>query len=129
MDAHVALRGVEKVFPASDGNAAVDALGPIDLDFARGEFLAVVGPSGCGKTTLLETLAGLTEPSRGTISFEGRSVAGEVPPGVGVVFQEDASLPWLTVWDNVAFGLRRAGTAAVWSELRGEALKAIGHAA
>jgi NitT/TauT family transport system ATP-binding protein len=112
MGGHVELRGVEKTFPASDGNAAVQALGPIDLDFARGEFVAVVGPSGCGKTTLLETLAGLTPPTAGTIRFEGKPVAGAVPPGVGVVFQEDASLPWLTVWDNVAFGLRRAGHAA-----------------
>jgi NitT/TauT family transport system ATP-binding protein len=109
MAPHVELSGVAKTFPASNGNAAVQALGPIDFEFARGEFVAVVGPSGCGKTTLLEAVAGLTEPSAGTISFEGAAIAGKTPPGVGVVFQEDASLPWLTVWDNVAFGLRRAG--------------------
>jgi NitT/TauT family transport system ATP-binding protein len=117
MTAHVELRGVEKTFPASNGNDAVQALGPIDVDLARGEFLSVVGPSGCGKTTLLETLAGLTTPTGGTITFEGKPIAGNVPPGIGVVFQEDASLPWLTVWDNVAFGLRRAGHAA--EEIRG----------
>jgi NitT/TauT family transport system ATP-binding protein len=109
MRAHVELSGVAKTFPASNGNVAIQALGPIDFEFARGEFVAVVGPSGCGKTTLLETVAGLTEPSAGTITFEGAAIAGRTPPGVGVVFQEDASLPWLTVWDNVAFGLRRAG--------------------
>ena len=55
-------------------------------------------------------LAGLNPPTAGTITFEGKPVAGTVPDGVGVVFQEDASFPWLTVADNVAFGLRRAGT-------------------
>jgi NitT/TauT family transport system ATP-binding protein len=109
MAAHVELRGVTKVFPASNGTGSVHALGPLDLDLARGEFVAIVGPSGCGKTTLLETLAGLTLQSEGSITLDGQKVAGRVPPGVGVVFQEDASLPWLTVWDNVAFGLRRAG--------------------
>ena len=69
----------------------------------------MVGPSGCGKSTLLEVLAGLQQPTAGTVTFEGRAVAGDVPDGVGVVFQEDASFPWLTVWDNTAFGLRRSG--------------------
>jgi len=54
-------------------------------------------------------LAGLSPPTAGKISFEGKPVVGEVPDGIGVVFQEDASFPWLTVRDNVAFGLRRAG--------------------
>jgi NitT/TauT family transport system ATP-binding protein len=109
---HAGLRGVAKSFPASaGGQGVVDALGPVDLELRRGEFLAVVGPSGCGKTTLLEALAGLTRPSSGSIVFEGKPVEDRVPPGVGVVFQEDASLPWLTVWDNVAFGLRRSGAA------------------
>jgi NitT/TauT family transport system ATP-binding protein len=103
---HASLRGVTRVYP---GASAVHALGPIDLDIARGEFFAVVGPSGCGKSTLLDVLAGLSAPSAGTISFEDKPVAGQVPDGIGVVFQEDASFPWLTVRDNVAFGLRRAG--------------------
>ena len=89
----------------------VHALGPVDLDLKRGEFFAIVGPSGCGKSTLLEVLAGLQQPTAGTVTFEGRPVAGEVPDGIGVVFQEDASFPWLTVWDNAAFGLRRSGMA------------------
>jgi NitT/TauT family transport system ATP-binding protein len=90
----------------------VHALGPLDLDVARGEFFSVVGPSGCGKSTLLDVLAGLSAPTTGNVSFEGKPVAGQVPDGVGVVFQEDASFPWLTVHDNVAFGLRRAGMEA-----------------
>ncbi len=88
----------------------VHALGPVDLDLRHGEFFAVVGPSGCGKSTLLEVLAGLQLPTAGAVEFEGRPVHGEVPEGVGVVFQEDASFPWLTVWDNTAFGLHRNGT-------------------
>ena len=107
---HAELRGVSKIFPAAGGQEDVHALGPVDLDLAKGEFVAIVGPSGCGKSTLLEVLAGLTAPSAGSISFEGRPVKGDVPAGIGVVFQEDASLPWLTVWDNIAFGLRRNGT-------------------
>ena len=106
---HASMRGVTRVYP---GAQPVHALGPLDLDIAKGEFFAVVGPSGCGKSTLLDVLAGLSAPSEGTIAFEGKAVAGQVPDGLGVVFQEDASFPWLTVRDNVAFGLRRAGVDA-----------------
>jgi len=109
---HAELGGVTRVYPAAAGHPAVHALGPIDLALRKGEFFAVVGPSGCGKSTLLEVLAGLQAPTAGTATFEGRPVAGEVPDGIGVVFQEDASFPWLTVWDNAAFGLRRAGAPA-----------------
>jgi NitT/TauT family transport system ATP-binding protein len=103
---HAILRGVTRVY--SDV-APVHALGPLDLDLAHGEFFSVVGPSGCGKSTLLDVLAGLSPPTGGSVSFEGKPVVGEVPDGIGVVFQEDASFPWLTVRDNVAFGLRHAG--------------------
>ncbi|MFZ3224693.1 MAG: ABC transporter ATP-binding protein, partial [Xanthobacteraceae bacterium] len=103
-------------YPGAGDHMAVHALGPIDLALHKGEFFAVVGPSGCGKSTFLEVLAGLQQPTAGTVTFEGRAVGGEVPDGVGVVFQEDASFPWLTVWDNAAFGLQRRGTAP--SEVR-----------
>ena len=106
---HASLQGVTRIYPAAAGQQPVHALGPVDLDLRRGEFFAVVGPSGCGKSTLLEVLAGLQPASAGVVTFEGSPVAGEVPDGIGVVFQEDASFPWLTVWDNAAFGLRRAG--------------------
>jgi NitT/TauT family transport system ATP-binding protein len=114
-DVHAELKGVTRVYPAVAGTGAqapVHALGPIDLDLVRGEFFAVVGPSGCGKSTFLEVLAGLQKPSAGSVTFERKPVGGQVPEGIGVVFQEDASFPWLTVWDNVAFGLRRSGIAA-----------------
>ena len=90
----------------------VRALAGIDLRLPRGDFFSVIGPSGCGKSTLLEILAGLVAPTEGSVTFEGHAVAGNVPDGIGVVFQEDASFPWLTVSDNVAFGLRRAGVDA-----------------
>jgi NitT/TauT family transport system ATP-binding protein len=106
---HARLRGVTRVYPAAPGAQPVHALGPLDLDLQRGEFFSVVGPSGCGKSTLLDVLAGLARASEGSVEFEGQPVAGIVPDGVGVVFQQDASFPWLTVYDNAAFGLRRAG--------------------
>jgi NitT/TauT family transport system ATP-binding protein len=105
---HVALRGVTKRFPASAGGPAVHALAPIDLGIRQGEFFAVVGPSGCGKSTLLELIAGLIPATEGQIEFEGRPIETEVPDGIGVVFQEDACFPWLSVRENVAFGLRKA---------------------
>lgn len=107
-EAHVGLRGVTRIFGERNSPKRVHALGPIDLDIPRGQFFSVVGPSGCGKSTLLDVIAGLQEPTDGEVMFEGRRVTG-VPEGIGVVFQEDASFPWLTVCDNVAFGLRRAG--------------------
>jgi NitT/TauT family transport system ATP-binding protein len=103
---HASLRGIVRRY---DGAQPVHALGPIDLDLMPGEFFSVVGPSGCGKSTLLDVLCGLSRPSSGTVSFEGRDLQGAVPDGVGVVFQEDASFPWLNVRNNVAFGLQQAG--------------------
>jgi len=109
LDGQISLRGVTKVFPGHDGHPDVHALGPVDLDIARGVFFTVVGPSGCGKSTLLDVLAGLSPATSGTVTFEGRPLAGGVPDGIGAVFQQDASFFWLNVRDNVAFGLRRRG--------------------
>ena len=103
---HVVLKEVVRRY---DGPPAVHALGPIDLAIPRGEFLSVVGPSGCGKSTLLDVVCGLVRPTSGGVKFEGRELHGEVPEGVGVVFQEDSSMPWLNVRQNVAFGLRTSG--------------------
>jgi NitT/TauT family transport system ATP-binding protein len=108
---HASLSGVTRTYPGAAGHPPVAALGPVSFELRRGEFFGVIGPSGCGKSTLLEVLAGLQVPTAGTVTFEGRPVRAEVPDGVGVVFQEDASFSWLTVWDNTAFGLRRAGMA------------------
>ena len=115
---HARLDGVTRIYPPRAGHGEVHALGPLSVELRTGEFLSVVGPSGCGKSTLLDVLAGLAVPSAGTVEFEGKRVLGEVPDGVGVVFQEDASFPWLSVEDNVAFGLRRAGMEAAETRRR-----------
>jgi NitT/TauT family transport system ATP-binding protein len=103
----VSLRAVTRVFQTE--GRAIHALGPLDLDLRQGEFFAVVGPSGCGKSTLLDLIAALAQPTEGEIAFEGRPIAGRVPEGIGVVFQENACFPWLTVAGNIAFGMRRLG--------------------
>ena len=103
---HLRITEATRIF--GTGSAALHALGPLSFSLARGEFFAVVGPSGCGKSTLLDIVAGLAPPSSGDAWFEGKRITA-VPEGVGVVFQEDASFPWLTVADNIAFGLRRSG--------------------
>ena len=104
------LDRVSKRFSAADP-PAVDGL---SLRVAEGEILALLGPSGCGKTTTLRLIAGLEDPDAGTITLRGQVVAGPgraVPPeerGIGIVFQDYALFPHLTVADNVAFGLPRA---------------------
>ena len=109
-DVHVRLAGITKYFPTSAGGCkGVHALGPISLELGRGEFFSVVGPSGCGKSTLLDIIAGLNTPTDGEASVSGKPVRGQVPADVGVVFQEDSSFPWLTVRENIAFGLKRQG--------------------
>ena len=107
----VVAKGVTRIFKASGtGLDDVHALGPLDLELVEGEFFAVVGPSGCGKSTLLEVIGGLQEATAGEVRFDGTIVQGQVPEGVGIVFQEDASFPWLTVRNNIAFGLRHNRT-------------------
>jgi NitT/TauT family transport system ATP-binding protein len=93
---------------SKDYGPGVKALDQVDLDVQRGEFVSIVGPSGCGKSTLLYMLGGFLQPSAGVLSVDGRPIRG---PGVdrGVVFQEYALFPWLTVFDNIAYGLRQKG--------------------
>ena len=114
---HVVLNEVDRRY---EGPPAVHALGPIDLVLRRGEFFSIVGPSGCGKSTLLDALCGLVRPTSGSVQFEGRELRGEVPDGIGVVFQEDSSMPWLSVRQNVAFGLRTSDLSQKESTERGE---------
>ncbi|MDB5544646.1 MAG: Sulfonate transport system ATP-binding protein [Hyphomicrobiales bacterium] len=80
------------------------ALERIELDVAAGEIVALVGGSGCGKTTLLRMITGLEHPTRGAVSLDGDVIAAP-HPAVGIVFQEARLLPWLTVSENIAFGL------------------------
>src|SRR5690606_27517321 len=88
----------------------VEVLKGIDLDIASGEFVVFVGPSGCGKSTLLRLIAGLEEISSGTLEIGGE-VANEIPPagrGIAMVFQSYALYPHMSVYANMAFGLKRA---------------------
>ncbi len=94
----------------------VRVLQHIDFSIAPGELICLLGPSGCGKTTLLNIVAGFLAPSRGTLRVYGQPV---VKPGPDrcVVFQEDALFPWLTVAENIAFGLKRRRSRAVRAEV------------
>ena len=102
MDAELVLDGLTKRFGPV---AAVDG---VSLEVAPGEFVCVLGPSGCGKTTLLRLIAGFEAPTAGAIYYRGAPVH-HLPPqerNFGIVFQSYALFPHMTVWDNVAFGLR-----------------------
>ena len=101
--AALALRGLRKTF------GRVVAVDDVSLDDASGEFLSLLGPSGCGKSTVLRMVAGLVEPDAGAIVLAGHDITG-VPVhrrNLGLVFQSYALFPHMTVFDNVAFGLRR----------------------
>src|SRR5438309_611766 len=104
-DAFLQIKNVVKEF---DGHRAVDN---VSIDIAKGEVFALLGSSGCGKTTLLRVLAGFETPTSGTITLDGRDLA-DLPPYVrpmNMMFQSYALFPHLSVFDNVAFGLRREG--------------------
>ena len=106
--AGVELRGLGKRYPNG-----VEAVASVDLAVADGEFFAVVGPSGSGKSTLLRLIAGLETPGTGTVAIGGRDVTA-LPPrdrDLAMVFQEAALYPHLSVFDNLAFGLRARGQA------------------
>jgi NitT/TauT family transport system ATP-binding protein len=106
----IQIQGVSRSFGAP-GRAA-PALASVDLDVAERELVCLLGPSGCGKSTLLNIIAGFLPPTAGTVRVDGRAVTGPAPER-GVVFQEYALFPWLTVTGNVEFGPRlRARPAA-----------------
>jgi NitT/TauT family transport system ATP-binding protein len=92
------------------GGEAVRALDSIDLKVTAGELLCIVGPSGCGKSTLLNLMAGLDTPTSGQIWLDGHAVSGPAPD-LSVIFQELGLFPWLTVRQNVEFGLKMRGIA------------------
>ncbi|GIW11436.1 MAG: ATP-binding protein [Dehalococcoidia bacterium] len=101
------LRAVRKEFPLP-GSPPLVAVERVDLSIERGEFIAIIGPSGCGKSTVLELIAGIQAPTSGEIRLDGELVMGP-HPDIGMVFQEDSTLPWRTVLENVAFGLEVRG--------------------
>ncbi len=102
----ICVKNLNKCYRARDGD--VPALVELSIDVAEGEFVSIVGPSGCGKSTLLYILGGFIAADAGVIEVDGRAVTG---PGVdrGVVFQEYALFPWLTVVQNIRYGLEMTG--------------------
>lgn len=102
----ISLRQVGKEFRVPGGR--IEALSAVDLSVAEGEFVCLVGPSGCGKSTLLNIIAGLERPSKGRVSACGRPVTGAGPDRI-LIFQEPALFPWLTIQENVEFGLKIRG--------------------
>ncbi len=105
-DPLISFRNVGKTFQV--GGAEVEAVRGIDLDVARGEFIALVGPSGCGKSTLLNMTAGLLKPTVGTVRYDGREIAG-VNRKTGYMTQNDHLLPWRTVAANIQVPLEIQG--------------------
>jgi NitT/TauT family transport system ATP-binding protein len=104
--ARIAVDGVVYVYAGRTPTRALDRL---TLDVADNEFLAVVGPVGCGKTTLLRLIAGFLRPAEGRVVADGVRVSGP-SPARGYVFQEEAIFPWMTVAENIEFGLLARGT-------------------
>jgi NitT/TauT family transport system ATP-binding protein len=103
-DVKIRIRDLSKVFPTKAGPFV--ALDTINLDIPRGCFFMIVGPSGCGKTTLLRILAGLEDHTTGSMEI---SAPAANRPGNSMVFQGDSLFPWMTVWDNAAYGLVMRG--------------------
>jgi len=118
----VRLRGVAKVY-----DNGVAALGPLDLDVKRGEFVSLLGPSGCGKSTALRLIAGLTTPSSGTVGVSASAGQAHAGHSIGFVFQEPTLMPWASARDNVRLPLKLAHVPAVEMDERvGEALAQVG---
>ena len=105
IDEKIQVQNVSKTFEL--GGERFEALGDVSLTVRENEFITVVGPSGCGKSTLMNILAGLEEPTSGTAHVDGIEV-DDPSPERGVIFQQYALFPWLTVRQNVEFGLKTA---------------------
>ncbi|MBR1213640.1 ABC transporter ATP-binding protein [Bradyrhizobium sp. JYMT SZCCT0180] len=109
----VSLGAVTKVY-----DNGVAALGPLDLDVRRGEFVSLLGPSGCGKSTALRLIAGLTTPSSGVVGVSQRANETRAGHAIGFVFQEPTLMPWASVQDNVRLPLKLAGMPATEADRR-----------
>ena len=118
----VSLRGVTKVY-----DNGVMALGPLDLDVRRGEFVSLLGPSGCGKSTALRLIAGLSAPTSGTVGISRPADRSHPGHSIGFVFQEPTLMPWTSVRENVRLPLKLAHAPAAEASARvSEALTQVG---
>ena len=104
----LAIEGVSRTFPGVRGGPPTRALEPTALTVEDNDFICILGPSGCGKSTLLRIVAGLDSPTAGLVLLDGAPVAGPGPDR-GMVFQSYTLFPWLTVRENICFGLREKG--------------------
>jgi NitT/TauT family transport system ATP-binding protein len=118
---NITIKDLCKTYPSQP---PVKALDNIDLDVQPGEFIALLGPSGCGKSTLLNLIAGFEEPSSGVLQVNRQPVHAPGPER-GVVFQEAALFPWLTVWENVIFGPQMQGLPKAEYESRANEMLSI----
>ena len=108
MAGRIEIRGVSKVFDAAGAHKGVAALDGFSLDVEAGSFVSLIGPSGCGKSTLLRIISGLEQPTAGQVLLDGERV--RKPGGdIGMAFQQANLFPWMTVKQNVAFGLKARG--------------------
>jgi NitT/TauT family transport system ATP-binding protein len=114
MEKGIVIERLGMTYSSAAGN--FEALRDVNLSIAHGEFICLLGPSGCGKTTLLNTIAGFLEPTTGALYMDGVRITGP-GPGRGVVFQQYAVFPWLTVKENVQFGLRLAANRKTSEEI------------
>ncbi len=125
----IQIQDLTKTYVGPDGSNLL-VLGPLDLSIEAGEFVCIVGPSGCGKSTLLRLLAELDEPTDGTITLDDSSMAksdGGRQPFNSMVFQGDSTFPWLTVHDNVGYGLNVRGVGLRQrEEIVGRMLQTVG---
>ena len=101
--ARISFRNVSVHFP-KHGGGHMDVVDDVSYDIHDREFVSVIGPSGCGKTTMMNMVAGFMRPSSGSVTLDGKPITGSGPDR-GVIFQEYGVFPWLTVKDNIAFGL------------------------
>jgi NitT/TauT family transport system ATP-binding protein len=118
----VSLRGVTKVY-----DSGVMALGPVDLDVRKGEFVSLLGPSGCGKSTALRLIAGLGAPTSGSVGISRPGDRARLRHAIGFVFQEPTLMPWSNVRENVRLPLKLVHAPAAEADARvGEALTQVG---
>ena len=103
----ILIDGVHKVFGKA-GNSQVTALKGVSFGVEKGEFFCIIGPSGCGKTTLLHIIGGFSKPTQGEAQYDGKIIDGAGPDRI-VIFQEYGLFPWLTVAQNIEFGLKAKG--------------------